>query len=87
MGRPAGDMISDAAFIGGVQVPPSGDPILLMADRQTTGGYPLIATVITADLPLAGQLVPGDWVEFKFCTRGEAVAALVDMEDLLRAVH
>ena len=45
------EMISDAAFIGALQVPPSGDPILLMSDRQTTGGYPQIATVITADLP------------------------------------
>ena len=41
-----------------------GQPILLMADRQTTGGYPKIATVISADLPLAGQLAPGDWIEF-----------------------
>jgi KipI family sensor histidine kinase inhibitor len=87
IGRPPGDMISDAAFIGGVQVPPSGEPILLMADRQTTGGYPLIATVITADLPIAGQLVPGDSVEFEFCTRRDAIAALIEVEDRLRAVH
>ena len=45
------EMISDATFAGALQVPPSGDPILLMADRQTSGGYPQIATVITADLP------------------------------------
>ena len=73
-------MISDATFIGAIQVPPSGDPILLMADRQTTGGYPQIATVITADLPLAGQLAPGDWVEFQLCTRAEAIAALAAQE-------
>ena len=59
------EMISDATFTGALQVPPSGDPILLMADRQTTGGYPQIAIVITADLPLAGQLAPGDWIEFE----------------------
>jgi allophanate hydrolase subunit 2 len=47
-----------------------------MADRQTTGGYPKIATVITADLPLAGQLAPGDWIEFKPCTREQAMDAL-----------
>ena len=76
----SGDMISDATFIGAIQVPPSGDPILLMADRQTTGGYPQIATVITADLPLAGQLAPGDWVEFELCTRAEAIAALAAQE-------
>lgn len=58
-------MISDATFMGGIQITPSGEPILLMADRQTTGGYPQIATVVTADLPLAGQLAPGDWLEFE----------------------
>jgi antagonist of KipI len=47
-----------------------------MADRQTTGGYPKIATVITADLPLAGQLAPGDWIEFRRVTRHDARAAL-----------
>ena len=82
-----GEMISDAAFLGGVQVPPSGDPILLMADRQTTGGYPQLAVVITADLPLAGQLGPGDWVEFDVCGRAGAVAALVELEGKLRAVR
>jgi antagonist of KipI len=74
-------MISDATFTGGLQIPPSGAPILLMADRQTTGGYPQIATVITADLPLAGQLAPGDWIEFTECTRSEAIAALKDLHD------
>jgi KipI family sensor histidine kinase inhibitor len=77
------EMISDAAFVGGVQVPASGEPILLMSDRQTTGGYPQIATVITADVPRAGQLAPGDWVEFARCTRAEAIAALRDQEAML----
>jgi antagonist of KipI len=84
---PAGEMISDATFAGGIQVPPSGEPILLMADRQTTGGYPQVATVITADLPLAGQLAPGDWVEFVATTRAEAVAALTAREAMLRDVR
>jgi antagonist of KipI len=70
------DILSDATPIGSIQVPRSGDPILLMADRQTTGGYPKIATVITADLPLAGQLAPGDWIEFVPCTRAAAIDAL-----------
>jgi KipI family sensor histidine kinase inhibitor len=77
---PDREMISDATFVGAIQVPPSGDPILLMADRATTGGYPQIATVISADLPLAGQLAPGDWIEFQLCTRAEAIAALVTQE-------
>ena len=74
------DILSDATAIGSVQVPGSGLPILLMADRQTTGGYPKIATVISADLPVAGQLAPGDWIEFAECTRVEAVAALRERE-------
>jgi antagonist of KipI len=80
------EMISDATFFGAIQVPASGDPILLMADRQTSGGYPQIATVITADLPLAAQLAPGDWVEFSLCTRREALSALIHQEGKLLAV-
>jgi len=70
------DLISDAMPLGGLQVPPSGQPILLMADHATTGGYPIIATVITADLPMAGQLAPGDWIEFAPCSLEQAGAAL-----------
>ena len=51
--------------MGGLQVTPSGQAILLMADRQPTGGYPQIATVSSADLGIAGQLAPGDWLEFE----------------------
>ena len=72
----AADILSDATPIGSVQVPASGHPILLMADRQTTGGNPKIATVITADLPLAGQLAPGDWIEFEPCGLAAATDAL-----------
>jgi KipI family sensor histidine kinase inhibitor len=79
------EMISDAAFTGGIQVPPSGEPILLMADRQTTGGYPQLAVVVTADIPLAGQLAPGNWVEFRVCSRSEAISALVAQEARLLA--
>lgn len=70
------DILSDATPLGLLQVPASGQPILLMADRQTTGGYPKIGVVISADLPLAGQLAPGDWIEFVLCTREAAVDAL-----------
>ena len=62
--RRGADILSDATPLGSIQVPASGQPILLMADRQTTGGYPKIAAVITADMPIAGQLAPGDWIEF-----------------------
>jgi antagonist of KipI len=79
------DIISDATPMGALQVPASGLPILLMADRQTTGGYAKIATVITADLDLAGQLGPGDTLSFVVCSPGEAMAALIARERALMA--
>ena len=77
------DILSDATPVGSLQVPAAGRPILLMADCQTTGGYPKIGTVITADLPSAGQLAPGDWIEFEECTQAEAIAALREQEAAL----
>jgi biotin-dependent carboxylase-like uncharacterized protein len=79
----AADILSEAMPIGALQVPASGQPILLMAERQTTGGYPTIANVITADLPLAGQLAPGDWIAFDPVTHPQATAALRDREAAL----
>ena len=58
------DIISDGTAFGAIQVPSGGQPIILMADRQTTGGYAKIATVITADLPRAAQMTPGTSVRF-----------------------
>jgi biotin-dependent carboxylase-like uncharacterized protein len=79
------ELISEPLGIGAIQVPSAGEPILLMADRQTAGGYPKIGYVISADLPLAGQLAPGDFIEFHLCTQAEAVAALISRErQLLR---
>jgi biotin-dependent carboxylase-like uncharacterized protein len=69
-------LLSEATPLGTIQVPPSGLPILLMADRQTTGGYARIGTVITADIGVAGQLAPGDAVTFVPCDVDEAVRAL-----------
>lgn len=77
------EMLSDATPFGAVQVPRGGQPILLMADRQTTGGYPNVAIVISADIPLAGQLAPGDAISFALCTRAEAMAALIAQEQAL----
>ena len=76
----AADMISDATPLGALQVPATRQPILLMADRQTTGGYPKVAVVISADLPLAGQLVPGDTLAF-------AVVEVAAAQRLLREQH
>ena len=80
-----GELISEPVGMGAIQVPGAGEPILLMADRQTAGGYPQIGYVISADLPLAGQLAPGDFIEFILCSRQEAVSALIARErQLLR---
>ncbi len=66
-GLPVGSAgIRSAGMVtGAVQVPPDGHPIVLLPDHATTGGYPVVATVITADLPALGQLAPGDTLEFK----------------------
>lgn len=66
------DIISDGIVFGSVQVPNSGEPIILMADHQTTGGYAKIATVISVDLPRASQLLAGNTVRFKSVTVEEA---------------
>ena len=81
------DLISDATPLGVLQVPASGQPILLMADRQTTGGYPKIATVIAADMSIAGQLAPGDSIAFVVCTAAEALKALIAQERALMALE
>jgi antagonist of KipI len=77
------DIISDATPLGVLQVPASGQPILLMADRPTTGGYPKIATLIAADVPIAGQLGPGDAITFELCSTRRAMAALIAQEQAL----
>jgi antagonist of KipI len=82
-----GEMISDAVPLGALQVPPSGHPILLMADRPTTGGYPIVATVISADVGVAGQLGPGDAVSFAVCSRQDALTALIARERPLMALE
>lgn len=72
------DIVSDAIVPGAIQVPSNGQPIVLMADRQTTGGYAKIGAVISADLPLLAQMAPGSKVCFKEVTLEEAQAALVE---------
>lgn len=59
-----GNIISDGIAFGSIQVPPNGQPIVMMADRQTVGGYPKIGTVISADLPVLAQARPGMKVRF-----------------------
>lgn len=70
------DILSEAMPLGAIQVPASGQPILLLAERATTGGYATIANVISADLPIAGQLAPGEWISFDAVTHAQALQAL-----------
>ena len=85
--RAGADIISDAIPPGAVQVPGHGTPIVMLADRQTTGGYPKIATVISADLRVLAQLAPGDSLSFRAVSVEEAVAALRQQERLLDAIE
>ncbi len=73
--RGAPDGISEGTVLGALQVPADEQPILLLADRQTVGGYPQVAVVIAADWSAAGQLMPGDVVRFRLTTPAEAQAA------------
>jgi biotin-dependent carboxylase-like uncharacterized protein len=69
------NIVSDGIASGSIQVPGNGLPIVLLADHQTTGGYPKIATVIAADLPALGRLAPGAKVAFAAVSVAEAEAA------------
>jgi len=79
----SGELISGPVPTGAIQLLPDGRPILLMADHGTTGGYAIAGSVISADLPIAGQLAPGDWLEFASCSLEEADRALRRREALL----
>ena len=66
------DIISDGIVFGSIQIPRTGNPIIMLADRQTTGGYAKIATVISVDLPLLAQARPGTKVRFELIDRQKA---------------
>ncbi len=76
-----GDLLSEAVAPGTIQVPPNGQPILLLGDCQTIGGYPKIAHVITVDLPIAAQLWPGQIVRFEEVSLTEAQRLLREREE------
>ena len=84
--RQGWDIVSDAIATGAIQVPGSGQPILLLADHQTTGGYPKIATVISADLPVVGRRRPGDTIRFVPVPVAEAEQLTRDQEHRLAAL-
>lgn len=78
-----GALLSGPTTLGAVQLPPGGEPILLMADHQTTGGYAQIAVLCRADRQLAGQLAPGDRVAFAPISRDAARLAHAERERAL----
>ena len=80
------DILSDGIVEGSVQVSGNGQPIVMLADHQTTGGYAKIATVISADLPALAQLRPGQSVAFDWVDPARAVAAARRQAALLQQI-
>lgn len=78
------DIISDGVTTGSVQIPASGTPIIMMADRQTTGGYAKIATVLSSDLHLIAQAKPGTVIRFERVTAEEAAKLYKTAEKEIR---
>lgn len=81
------EMVSEAVSFGTVQVPPDGNPIILLADRQTTGGYPRIAHIIAADLPAASQIMPGEQIHFQAVPLQEAEALVIKREKHMKELQ
>ena len=86
-----GNIISDGIVNGAIQVPTTGQPIIMLAERQATGGYTKIATVISADLPVIGQCCPGDVIRFQAVSIEEAHRLLwqqkTRLDDLKRSMN
>ena len=84
-GSPAREMITEGVSLGAVQVTPSGQPIILFVEQQTTGGYPKIANIIAADLHRIGQLRPRAEIRFQRTSLAVARSLWIEQERLLNA--
>ena len=82
----SGRMVSEGMFAGAIQITQAEQPILLGVDHQTTGGYPAVAGVISADLPRVGQLRPRDEIRFEVVGLDEARAILLEQENAIRSL-
>jgi antagonist of KipI len=82
-----GDLASDPGCEGAVQIPTEGNPIVLMADAPTVGGYPKIAVVSETDLPIIAQLTPGEHLRFRLITVDESQQLLRQRADDLNAIR
>ncbi|UPG65675.1 biotin-dependent carboxyltransferase family protein [Metabacillus endolithicus] len=78
------EMLSEAVAHGTIQIPPDGNPIILLADRQTTGGYPKIGQVATVDLPVVAQVMPGQSLSFTEITLEKAERLYLEREKSLK---
>ncbi len=78
------EMLSEAVSFGTVQVPSEGNPIVLLADRQTTGGYPKIGQIATVDLPRMAQYKPGEKITFEEISHREAEKLLLDEQESIQ---
>ncbi len=85
LARHAGHMLTEGVSLGAVQISPDGRPIILFVEHQTTGGYPKIANVISADLHRVGQLRPRDEIRFEPVTLDQALALLREQEEWLHS--
>lgn len=81
------ELLSEAVAFGTIQVPAEGYPIILLADRQTTGGYPRIGQVATVDLPILAQMKPGEEIKFTEITRDESEKLLIEREQFLHELQ
>lgn len=81
--RDGADIISDGIAMGAIQIPSKGNPIIMMADRQTTGGYTKIGNVITADLPKVAQSKPGDKIVFVKSSLKEAHTYIKELNEAI----
>jgi antagonist of KipI len=84
--RHAGHMLTEGVPLGAIQVPPDGQPIILFVEHQTTGGYPKIANVISADFHAVGQLRPRDQVRFEQVSIDTALTLLQAQEEWLHSL-
>ena len=80
------EILTEGIPIGAIQVPGGGEPIISFVEHQTTGGYPKIANVISADLCKVGQLKPGDKFQFKLISFEEAESLRLDQENKLNTL-
>lgn len=80
------DIISEAVWLGAIQIPADGMPFIMTADHQTTRGYAKVGSVIRGDLPKLVQTKPGDSIRFRCCTEEEAIKALQDEQDRYKKI-